>query len=81
MPDWFEFQVVGEHPAGDHVLVLGKEIGGKLLDPKDTPMIDHETGVIRRICARSRRFRRLNGTVLAVSPMPPMPPMPLDLVG
>jgi Flavin reductase like domain len=25
---WFECQVVGEHPAGDHVLVLGK-INGK----------------------------------------------------
>src|ERR1700724_1421007 len=29
---WFECQVVGEHPAGDHVLVLGKVIDGRLLD-------------------------------------------------
>jgi flavin reductase (DIM6/NTAB) family NADH-FMN oxidoreductase RutF len=31
---WFECQVVGEHAAGDHVLVLGKVIDGKLLDSK-----------------------------------------------
>jgi flavin reductase (DIM6/NTAB) family NADH-FMN oxidoreductase RutF len=28
---WFECQVVGEHPAGDHVLVLGKVIDGNYL--------------------------------------------------
>ena len=27
---WFECEVVHEHPAGDHVLVLGKVINGKL---------------------------------------------------
>ena len=35
---WFECQVMGEHPAGDHVLVLGKVIDGKLLDSKAEPM-------------------------------------------
>ncbi len=29
---WFECQMVDEHPAGDHVLVLGKVIDGNLLD-------------------------------------------------
>jgi hypothetical protein len=29
---------VGEYPAGDHVLVLGKVIDGKLLDSKAEPM-------------------------------------------
>ena len=41
---WFECQVVGEHPAGDHVLVLGKVIGGKLLDSEDEPMSYRATG-------------------------------------
>ncbi|MGB3037983.1 MAG: flavin reductase family protein, partial [Methyloceanibacter sp.] len=40
---WFECQVVGEHPAGDHVLVLGKVIDGKLLDSKAEPMTYRET--------------------------------------
>jgi flavin reductase (DIM6/NTAB) family NADH-FMN oxidoreductase RutF len=43
---WFECQVVGEHPAGDHVLVLGKVIDGKLLDSKAEPMTYRETGVM-----------------------------------
>ena len=43
---WFECQVVGEHPAGDHVLVLGKVIDGKLLDSKAEPMVYRETGAI-----------------------------------
>jgi len=37
---WFECRVVGEHPAGDHVVVLGKVIDGKLVDP----MTYRETG-------------------------------------
>ena len=41
---WFECQVVGEHPAGDHVLLLGKVIDGKLLDSKAEPMAYRETG-------------------------------------
>ena len=43
---WFECQVVGEHPAGDHVLVLGKVIDGKLLDSKAEPMTYREAGAI-----------------------------------
>jgi flavin reductase (DIM6/NTAB) family NADH-FMN oxidoreductase RutF len=43
---WFECQVVGEHPAGDHVLVLGKVIDGKLLDSKAEPMVYRETGAM-----------------------------------
>ena len=30
----------GEHPAGDHLLVLGKVINGKLLDSETEPMTD-----------------------------------------
>ena len=41
---WFECQVVAEYPAGDHVLVLGKVINGKLLDSKAEPMAYRETG-------------------------------------
>jgi flavin reductase (DIM6/NTAB) family NADH-FMN oxidoreductase RutF len=41
---WFECRVLHEYPAGDHVLVLGKVIGGKLLDPKAEPMSYRQTG-------------------------------------
>jgi len=43
---WFECQVVGEYPAGDHVLALGKVIDGKLLDAKAEPMTYRETGAM-----------------------------------
>ncbi len=43
---WFECQVVGEHPAGDHVLVLGKVINGKLLDSGAEPMSYRQTGAM-----------------------------------
>ena len=43
---WFECQVLGEYPAGDHVLVLGKVINGKLLDSKAEPMVYRETGAM-----------------------------------
>jgi flavin reductase (DIM6/NTAB) family NADH-FMN oxidoreductase RutF len=43
---WFECQVVGELPAGDHVLVLGKVIDGKLLESKAEPMTYRETGAM-----------------------------------
>ena len=43
---WFECQVVSEHPAGDHVLVLGKVIDGKLLDVEAEPMCYRETGAM-----------------------------------
>jgi len=41
---WFECRVLHEYPAGDHVLVLGKVIGGKLLDPEAEPMSYRQTG-------------------------------------
>ena len=43
---WFECQVVAEHWAGDHVLVLGKVINGKLLDSSAEPMTYRETGAM-----------------------------------
>jgi flavin reductase (DIM6/NTAB) family NADH-FMN oxidoreductase RutF len=43
---WFECQVVGEHPAGDHVLVLGKVIDGKLLDSEAEPMSYRQNGAM-----------------------------------
>ena len=41
---WFECRVMGEFPAGDHVLVLGRVIGGKLLDSEAEPLLYRETG-------------------------------------
>ena len=41
---WFECQVLSEYPAGDHVLVLAKVIGGKLLDSEAEPMYYSQTG-------------------------------------
>ena len=41
---WFECQVLSEYSAGDHVLVLGKVIGGKLLDSEAEPMSYGQTG-------------------------------------
>jgi flavin reductase (DIM6/NTAB) family NADH-FMN oxidoreductase RutF len=43
---WFECQVVGEHLAGNHVLVLGKVIDGKVLDSKAEPLTYRETGAM-----------------------------------
>ena len=43
---WFECQVVGEHPAGDHVLVLGRVVNGTLLDSSAEPMAYRETGAM-----------------------------------
>ena len=37
---------MSEYPAGDHVLVLGKVIGGKLLDSEAEPMSYGETGAM-----------------------------------
>ena len=53
---WFECQMVDEHPAGDHVLVLGKVIDGKLLDVKAEPMTYRETGVMDGASALFPRF-------------------------
>ena len=41
---WFECAVTGEYPAGDHVLVLGRVISGKLLDSESEPLLYRETG-------------------------------------
>jgi flavin reductase (DIM6/NTAB) family NADH-FMN oxidoreductase RutF len=43
---WFECQVVSEHPAGDHVLVVGRVIDGKLVDSEAEPMCYRETGAM-----------------------------------
>jgi flavin reductase (DIM6/NTAB) family NADH-FMN oxidoreductase RutF len=43
---WFECRVVGEHPAGDHVVVLGKVIDGRLIDSNAAPMIYSDTGAM-----------------------------------
>jgi flavin reductase (DIM6/NTAB) family NADH-FMN oxidoreductase RutF len=48
---WFECQVLSEYPAGDHVLVLGKVIGGKLLDSEAEPMSYSQTGEMDGACA------------------------------
>jgi flavin reductase (DIM6/NTAB) family NADH-FMN oxidoreductase RutF len=41
---WFECRVLCEYPAGDHLLVLGKVVGGKLLDFEAEPMSYRQTG-------------------------------------
>ncbi len=43
---WVECQVVGEHPAGDHAVVLGKVIDGRLIDSNAEPMIYSDTGAM-----------------------------------
>ena len=43
---WFECQVVSRHPAGDHVLVVGRVIDGKLIDSEAEPMCYRETGAM-----------------------------------
>ncbi len=53
---WFECQMVDEHPAGDHVLVLGKVIDGNLLDIKAEPMTYRETGFMDGATALFPRF-------------------------
>lgn len=41
---WFECKVVSEHPAGDHVLAVGKVIDGRLLDAEAEPLLYRDTG-------------------------------------
>lgn len=43
---WFECEVVSDHPAGDHVLVFGRVIDGKLIDSIAEPMCYRETGAM-----------------------------------
>jgi len=49
---WFERRLVSEHPAGDHVLVVGKVIDGRLLDADAEPMSYRETGAMDGASAR-----------------------------
>jgi flavin reductase (DIM6/NTAB) family NADH-FMN oxidoreductase RutF len=41
---YLECLLVGRHPAGDHELVLGQVVGGRLLAPEALPMTYAETG-------------------------------------
>jgi flavin reductase (DIM6/NTAB) family NADH-FMN oxidoreductase RutF len=43
---WFECEIVDEHRAGDHVLVVGRVIDGKLVDSEAEPMCYRETGAM-----------------------------------
>ena len=43
---WFECRLVDQYPAGDHMLVLGSVIGGKLLDSEAEPLSYRETGAM-----------------------------------
>ena len=43
---WFECQVIHEFPSGDHMLVLGQVIDGKLLDSEVEPMSYRDTGAL-----------------------------------
>ena len=43
---WFECKIVDEHPAGDHLLVVGRVIDGKLIDSEAEPMCYRETGAM-----------------------------------
>lgn len=41
---WFECELTGGCPAGDHVLALGRVIDGALLKPDAAPLTYRETG-------------------------------------
>ena len=41
---YFECMVENSHPAGDHELVVGRVLGGLVLDPDAAPMLYAETG-------------------------------------
>ena len=41
---WFECLVISEHPAGDHVLMLGKVIDGRGIDLSAKPLLYRDTG-------------------------------------
>ncbi len=43
---WFECEVVGEFPSGDHILVLGKIVNSELLDSMGLPLEYHEVSAI-----------------------------------
>jgi flavin reductase (DIM6/NTAB) family NADH-FMN oxidoreductase RutF len=41
---YLECRVTARHPAGDHEVVLGRVVGGRVLDPSAAPMTYAETG-------------------------------------
>ena len=41
---YFECELQDRHPAGDHELVIGLVVGGRVLDPNAVPMLYAETG-------------------------------------
>jgi flavin reductase (DIM6/NTAB) family NADH-FMN oxidoreductase RutF len=41
---YFECDLQDRHPAGDHELVVGRVVGGRILDPDAVPMLYAETG-------------------------------------
>jgi flavin reductase (DIM6/NTAB) family NADH-FMN oxidoreductase RutF len=41
---YFDCQLTGRHRAGDHELVLGQVVAGKILDPRGKPLTYAETG-------------------------------------
>jgi len=43
---WFECEVASEHPAGDHVLLLGRVLGGEIVDPAAEPLAYSDTGAM-----------------------------------
>ncbi|WP_072391617.1 flavin reductase family protein [Hyphomicrobium sp. CS1GBMeth3] len=43
---WFDCTVTDQHPAGDHVLVVGRVVDGRLLDPDATPLSYRDTGAL-----------------------------------
>jgi flavin reductase (DIM6/NTAB) family NADH-FMN oxidoreductase RutF len=64
---WFERKVVGEHPAGDHVLVLGKVISGKLLDSQAEPMSYRQTGAMDGASALFPTFSTIHDSALGTT--------------
>jgi flavin reductase (DIM6/NTAB) family NADH-FMN oxidoreductase RutF len=41
---YFDCELIGRHRAGDHELVLGRVVDGKILDPTGTPLTYSDTG-------------------------------------
>jgi flavin reductase (DIM6/NTAB) family NADH-FMN oxidoreductase RutF len=41
---YFECHLQDRHPAGDHELIVGRVVGGRILDPDGVPMLYAETG-------------------------------------
>jgi len=40
---YFECEVTASHPAGDHELIVGRVVGGRITDPGAVPMTYRET--------------------------------------